>query len=404
MSIRDKFNKALDRALKPSVKSEGEKYSFGTVDYTIPNIPCIIEKTRDPWVLYGENNLYPVQVNDLRNGSAIHNAILKTKTKMTAGEGFLINGAKTKEESDAKYLALNPSVKAEYDLFLKNPNNEENMEAVKVKNADDLQEQGMYAYEVVFNMDFSKIVRVKYVNVQNIRPSKMKNGKIDSYWYCRDWSKAKHADYKPVEIKAFDGQRKDALNQLVFEKVGKNEYFGELPYKGCLNWIMTDFKMSLYHLSSMDNGMNPGIWFKFYKVPKSESEKQTILDELKRKYQGATKTNKMVVTFSEGKDLAPDIQPMQVSNLDKQLLLLAELCDKKILTGHQLTSPLLAGVSVSGQIGGNTELQTAYNIFDKVAMEADRQHVERSYQRILDYNKVPVNITINPFKPFGNGQ
>ena len=109
---------------------------------------------------------------------------------------------------------------------------------------------------------------------------------------------------------------------------------------------------------------------------------------------------KMVATFSEGKEQAMDIMPVEVSNLDKQLVHLAELCDKKILSAHQLNTPLLAGISVSGQLGGNTELETGYTIFDKVAMEADRQTISDDLQFLLDYNKVPVELDINPFKPF----
>ena len=105
MSIFDKFNKQLKTALSNGKTSQGGKYSFGTVDYTIPSIPCVIEKKSDPWVHYGEDNLYPDKVNDLRNGSAIHNSIIKTRSKMTAGVGFLINGALNEAESIAKYNA-----------------------------------------------------------------------------------------------------------------------------------------------------------------------------------------------------------------------------------------------------------------------------------------------------------
>lgn len=395
MSLYNKFLAQLK-----SKPESSQQYSFGSVDYTIPSIPCVIEKKNEPWVYYGVDNLYPVKVSDLRNGSPIHNSIIKTKAKMCAGDGFLINGALNLEESKAKVLALPSAVKSDWEFLLNNPHNEESFLNVHYKLCDDLQEQGQMAYEVIFNSDFSKIVRIKYLNVQNIRAGKIKGNKVESYWYSRDWSKCRHAEYKPVEIFAFTGQDKTHMNQIVFEKQGKNDYYGELPYKGCLTWVMTDFKMGLFHLSNIDNGMNPGIWFKFYKVPKNETEKEIILSELKRKYEGATKTNKMVVTFSEGKELAPDIAPVDNNNLDKQLLLLAELCDKKILTGHQLTSPLLAGVSVAGQLGGNTELKTAYQIFDNTTMEQERKFVERSYYRILEYNKIPIQLEINPFDPF----
>lgn len=392
------FKTALNKAVTKQAVSS--KDTFGSVDYTIPQIPCIIERKQDPWVLYGENNLYPLQVSDLRNGSAIHNSIIKTKVKMTAGNGFLINGAINEVDNLAKYNALSPDDKLSYDLFLKNPHDKDNMQTIVNKLADDFQEQGQFAYEVVYNVDFTKIVRIKYLNVDNIRAGKMEGNEVKSYWYCRNWSLYRKPEYKPFEIFVFNEEDKEHLNQIVFEKVGNQDYYGELPYKGALTWIQTDFKMGIYHLSNIDNGMNPGLWFKFYKLPSSENDKQSILDDLKSQYQGAGKVGTKLVTFSDGKDLAPDISPIQTSNLDKQLLLLAELCDKKILTGHQLTSPLLAGVSISGQLGGNTELKTAYQIFDNTVMAADRNMLSDSLQRVLNYNKTKVKIEINPFDPF----
>jgi hypothetical protein len=201
---------------------------------------------------------------------------------------------------------------------------------------------------------------------------------------------------------AFDKEDKEHMNQIVYAKKGKGEYYGDIPYKGCLNWIMIDFKMGLYHLSAIDNGMNPGMWFKFYKLPADDNQKQDIIDSLKRAYKGAVKTNEPVISFSESKEVAMDIQPIQTTNLDKQLLLLAELSDKKILTGHQLTSAKLAGITASGNFGNGTgdELKVSFDIFDNIAMESDRNFIDAAFQIPLDYNKVPVKLKTNPFNPF----
>lgn len=390
----------LKRAFSKKVENK-ESYSFGSVDYTIPSIPCIIEKKQDPWVHYGENNLYPLQVADLRNGSAIHNSIIKTKVKMTAGYGFLINGSLNEVESEAKVLALPPAVKSDWELFIKNPNNNEDMSQVTEKLADDLQTQGQYAYEVIFNMDFTKIVRIKYVNVETVRSGKMVNGQVKTYYICRDWTKAKQKEFQPTEIAAFDKNNKTDLNQLVFEKVGKGDYYGELPYKGCLTWILVDFKMGLYHLSGIDNGMNPGMHFRFYKLPGTEEEKAEILRQLDKQYRGALKVNKRIVTFSNGKELASEIEPIQTTNLDKQLLLLAELADQKILTGHQLSAPILAGITPKGAFNNSgTEIKVSATLFDNLSTAPDRKHLERSFQKILDYNNTPIKLEINPFDPF----
>ncbi len=405
MSLRSDLNSRinnvrnlLEKELSP--KSAESTSNVGSIEMAIAEVPRMIEKKGYDWVYYGEDNLYPLKISDLKYGSPIHNAILSTAGDMIAGDGFLIDGAKTPEESLEKYNALTPEVKAQYDAFLKNENDSLSLEDIKQKISFDFKEQGACSYEVTYNAAFDKIVRVKYVDVKNIRAGKMVDDKIKSYWYSRDWKESKKAGFKPVEIFPFDTKDKEHLNQLVYLKRGSLEYYGEADYAGALTWIQTDFQMGIFHLSNLENGMNPSMHLQFYQKPRDEDDKQRILAEIRKSFVGANKTGKHMVSFSENKDLAPKYEAIQANNLDKQLLNLAELCDRKILTGHKLTSPLLAGISVSGQLGGNTEIEKAYMIYDKTRINPYRKPIDASFQKILDFNKTPIKLKTNPYNPF----
>jgi len=400
MSIIKDFKTALNKAVRGTQVQRGND-SMSVFATSIPEVPKILEKRNVDYVFYGEDNLYPLQLFDLPFGSAIHNSIIKTKVKMTHGDGFLINGAKTKEESLSNYQSLPSAVKTDFDLIFLNLNGTEPLLKITERLANDLQKYGAFCYEVVYNLDFTKIVTIKYVDVKYIRAGKInESGEIEFYYHSRDWTSVRKPGGAPKKIKAFDIDDREYCNQLVYEKIGDLEYYGVPSYIGAITWIYTDFQMGLFHKSNLENGMNPGLALKFYKLPASENDRDDIMGNLKAQFKGAKNTGKHMVFFSDGKELAPDIQAIETSGLDKQLLLLAELCDKKILTGHQLTSPLLAGVSVSGQLGGNTELQTAFQIFDKVSMEADRNYLVNSINKIFAVNKTAVKLDILPFTPF----
>lgn len=394
----DKARQVLKKDLepkKPSVHHAGVHTSM-----QVAETPMIIETKNKDWVSYGVDNLYPNRIDELPYGSAIHNSILKTKVKMMTGDGLLINGAKTKEESDLLYKNLDSATKAKYDWFLKNPNAKMSMDKVREKLSSDLQKHGYFAYEIVFNNDFSQIVTVRHLEAKNVRSGKFKDGVVQSYFYSRDWSKINRYENKPKEIFTFTGEDKEHLNQIVFEKVGDLEYYGTPPYVGAITWIYTDIEMGFFHNANTSNGMAPGMHWNFFREPKNQTEEDEIIYGIEKGYKGGRKAGTRVITFSESKDAALEVKPIETSNLDKQMIVLAELCDKKILSGHQLTSPLLAGISISGQLGGNTELESAFKIFDKVTMEADRQLLTNSLQWILDYNKIAVTIDVNPFNPF----
>ena len=106
-----------------------------------------------------------------------------------------------------------------------------------------------------------------------------------------------------------------------------------------------------------------------------------------------------MIFFSDGKELAPAITPIPVDNLDKKFLGTDTVTVQKILTGNQVTSPLLIGIKTEGQLGGTTELEIAYTIFNRSVIEPDRKKVEVVLNELLAINKIPIVIEIMPFNP-----
>lgn len=391
MTIREIFK----RKPKPSVEAD----SVSVFEFARPEIPCIIEKKKDDWVWYGENNDYPLFLTEILSTSAIHNAIIEGKTQMMAGSGLLINGAKDKAASDAAYSALPSAVKAQYDLFLQNPNDEPISKITK-KFAKCWQKNGSAALEIVYSMDFSRIATVKYINTDHVRAGKMENGKVSHYYIHRDWTKQNARGFNPTKIAAFDPKNRDDYNQLIFVKNGTLEYYGEPSYQGAMSWIKIDSQMGLFHLSNIQNGFAPSLVFKFYKKPSSPEKQQEVMDNIKSQYGGPKNAGKALVFFSDGKELAPDVEPIEVSNLDKQFLLLGDQVVQQIMSGHRVTVPQLFGVNVPGKLGGSgSELETGYRIYDNSVVEPDRNVLEEVYNAILEVNKVAVTIEVDKFNP-----
>lgn len=394
------FEKNLSKDLS-GAKGKSNSDQYASVAMAISDMPKIIEKPNGKWILYGEDNLYPYQIGDLVYGSSIHNSIIKTKSKMAAGDGLLVNGAVSLDDNEIQLSKLTQVEREEYDRFLENKHGGASISKVKRLIAYDLEKYGAFCYEAIWNIDFTKVVGIKHKKVQNIRVGLVENGIVKTYYYCKNWKDERKN--KPEEFQAFtiinDSKNKN-YNQIYYEKIGDLDFYGEPSYIGALTWIQTDFQMGIFHLSNIENGLNPGMKMQFYKLPETDNDKQEILREIHRRYVGPKKASKHMVFFSDGKENAPLIEPIATSNLDKQLLLLAELCDKKILTGHQVTSPLIFGITTAGQLGGNTELKTAYQIFDNVVIADDRDLLTEALQIPLDINKSNIKIKINPFDPF----
>ena len=154
--IRKKVNSEFEKTLKAQTVSD-KKEQFGSVSFAVSAVPRIVEKKNTEWVEYGEGNLYPQQLDELSKKSAIHGGIISTVSDLIAGDGFLINGAKTKEESDAILKSLPAETQAKYKAFLEN--RFDSMSAIEVKEAIsvDLKKHGGYYTELIWDKDFKSI-------------------------------------------------------------------------------------------------------------------------------------------------------------------------------------------------------------------------------------------------------
>jgi hypothetical protein len=340
------------------------------------------------WYQYGPKDATPIYLEDLAMGSAVHNAILKTKSMMISGDGILLNGAEYKTGN------------AELDFLLKNKHTNIPYQVTKDYLADNYSLNGAFAYLCTFNKDFTKVASYKPLMIKYLRAAVPPKGeKVQKYYYYEgDWSKAKASDLKEYYI--YDRSDREHYDQIVYEKDGPNEIYGVPTYRGGIRWINIDIEMGVFHEANIKNGMNPGLHFKFYTVPETEEQKQSIISDIKTNWMGAINTGRFVPTFSPNKELATEVTPIEASQMDKQLLNLTELCDRKVLSAHQLTSPLLAGISVSGSLGANVELKTAWTLWNKTVIAKMAQRIDQSLTKhIFAVNMPNQLIETKPFDP-----
>lgn len=383
MSFFTKLNKAIDKRFvkasnNPVPVQQGKSGSL---------FDGYVKGTKK-WLEYGSDDCTPVYLENLASKSAVHNAILKSKSMMVSGDGVTVNGVEysgslsdTKQTSELNYLINNPVINIPY-------------QGVKDNLSDDYCINGSFAYLVTWNTDFTKVASYKPLLVKYLRPSV--DGKY-WYYYEGDWKKARESDVKKYPV--YNKENKESYDQIVFEKDG-NKVFGVPTYQGGIEWIEIDIEMGVFHKYNIKNGMNPGLHFRFFTQPQTEQEKQNIINQIKNDWQGAMNTGRFVPTFSPSRELATEVTPIETSGLDKQLLNLTELCDRKILSAHQLTSPLLAGISVSGQLGANVELKTSYLLWSKTIIAKMTQKIDNSLQKhIFDINVPGTKIQTKTFDP-----
>ena len=341
------------------------------------DLPVIKENRNNEWVDYGLDNLYPEYLKDMYNTSPTHNAIVKTKAQMVVGEGWEINDELLDEKGKIAVRQIIAQIwKDAYVISL------------------DFQIFGAIALEVIWSLDGQRIVEVNRIDPAKLRSGKFENGSIDEWFYKRNWADRRE---EAVEICSFDEGNLEDKRQLLYYPGQKvtNEYYGEPTYLAAMDWVALESQVGLYYKSLIENGFNPSILVKFYRKPGTQEERDDVVSGLKRTFGGVKRAGKAMVMFSDGKELAPDVAPIDIQNVDKQFVAIAEQISQKILTGERATTPELFGLAVPGQLGSG-DFETKVKCFNKFVVEPDQRAFEYVVNKLLMTNGYMVDFKLKP--------
>lgn len=358
-------------------------------EYDIPqitNIPGYVEKENQNggYISYGYNNLYPEHLKELMNKSSKHSAIVKGKAAMIGGNGWSDNGL--------SFDAQN---------FLGNPYGVEDLDVILSKCAYDNELYGGFALNIIWSKDRSKIARINYLDPSKIRiaiPKLLDNSwdDVEDYWYCDDWRSTRK--YKPILMKGFSVDDREEASQILYVKDYRpgTEWYAQPEYLPAINWIELEWEISQFHLSNVKNGFYPSVSINFCQGVPSDEEQDYFVKELKKQFAGAKNAGEPILTFSEGKDNAPIITPINSNTSDEKFIQLNNEVTDGIMLGHRVTNPILFGQKVPGELGGSTkEIVDAMRTFQAMYVDTKQNMIEKIFNRLARVNGIKDELKIN---------
>lgn len=373
------FNKQPTPQPSPAVKQLGADV-LEMLAYQVVDIPKMVESTAKDWVLFGQNNRFALDMLDLKNASAIHSSILDSKTNLIVGNGIMFG--KTREESNAWLIDNFKSV----PFWNK-------MDKVLYNVTRDQETFGYSCFEIIYSMDRTRIIDISWIDASRIACGKKENGEeIDEYYYSENWKDT--IKNPPREICAWDPNG-DERRQLMFIKREENnmDYFSLPTYYAAYKWIKADALMSDYNLSAIKNGFSPSIVFKFYKKP-TPQERRLNAEMIKGQHGGTQNAGKALIFYADGKELAPDVDTLDATNIDQRLIQVADQIVGQIISAHK-AHPALLGIQVPGKLGYSSEMVQSWNVFNAQVIIPERKLIMDAFKQVFMYNGV-TNAQIDP--------
>lgn len=312
---------------------------------------------KDKWITFGPKNQFPQDLIRINSRSPVNAAIIESTVTYICGKGV----------RDSAKNAGN---------YVGRPNPKQNWDKIIEPLARDFKMFGGFYFQVIkskkgntfslYHQDFST-VRIGLINDK---------GHPTSWRISNDWSKTggKNA---PVEIEAWPGA-KDA-------KPGKAYLYHYWTYSPglprycvpdwfpAMQYVEADGALGEFYNNAIDNGFAPSAIITMPSNP-SDAEKEAFEQNLKATFTGAKGVNNMIVIYGESTGLAATVAPFSASANADIFNNVEGIVFQKIISGHRLASPTLAGVSGNGNLSGNAaEIIDGYVLYNYTVVEKLRR-------------------------------
>jgi hypothetical protein len=341
--------------------------------------PVIQESKRDAWVDFGEDNNYYQFLLDRYTNSTTNNAIINNISRLVYGRGLSAVDASRKPNEYAQSMAL----------F--------NKDCLR-KIAIDRKMLGQFAIQVHYNDKHDRILKAFHMPVNLLRAEKCnKDGEIEAYYYSDDWTDVKK--YPPTRIPAY-GFSKDKI-EILFSKpyaVGM-KYYAYPDYQGAVPYALLEEEIADYLINEVQNGFSGTKVVNFNNGVPTEEQQSIITNKVLSKLTGS-KGQKVIVAFNDNMDTKTTVDDLPLNDAPEHYTYLSEECMRKIMLGHNVTSPLLFGIAGANGFSSNAdELQNSFILFNNMVIKPLQDEILEALDTILSFNGISLNLFFKTLKP-----
>ena len=365
------------------------KSEFSVMGMPVHDVPQFEEIQGKDWISYGSDDCYGDYLESLYLGSSIHSAIVNGVGSMIYGKGLDAVERDDSEGNKEQWLRLQTLLNSSDDDLLK-------------KLALDLKLYGQCYVNTIWNKARTSVAMMKHLPVHTMRAGIADSeGKIHEWYYKNSWAKLNERQ-KPNVIKSFSTEdRTSASTVLQIKRYSPSfHYYGLPDSQGSNGYVELDIQVQSFHLNNIKNSLMPSMMLSFSNGIPTDQERADIERKVYEKFSGSNNAGKLLITFNDGPETAPKIEPISSNGSDDMYTYLSTEITNKVLTGHRITSPLLFGVSSNSSWGSNAqELNDSYSLFHNTVVEEFQDILLKGLAPVFTSNSINLDLFFIPSKP-----
>ena len=348
---------------KTSAKKKDNIYEFGVFNLAVPqNIsePKNIKTLSTKYVPFGDDNLFPQYLAELKRKSSTNRSVLAQKTIFTSG---------------AKFVCNNP----ELERFVEDVNaDHESLRDVFKKLADDYYTFGNSYMECVI---YDGGINLYHLDATKVRMSKTnKEIYINSDW-CRYWDNDEKITRLPIYPRV--AHNKFVVHFKDYEPTFN--YYGLPDYVAALEHIAVDYEIGKWNHTKFKNGFQPSAIVEI-SGDMGEDEAKKLVREAQKKFVGEGNNGKIMFIVKNG-DTSPANVSIIKDDQEGSWLDLQRVTDQNIITAHRW-QPSLSGIVSSGKMNNTgSEIRIAYDLAMTTVIKDTSELLLNGIRKVL-YNEL----------------
>ena len=357
------------QAVKPKnkVKTSAAKsknvYEFGVFNLAVPeNIsePKNIKSLRTKYVPFGDDNLFPQYLAELKRKSSTNRSVLAQKTVFTSGAKFVCDN-----EPLRKFIE---DVNADH----------ESLRDVFKKLSDDYYTFGNAYMECVV---YDGGINLYHLDATKVRVSKTnKEVYINSDW-CRYWNNEEKTSRLPIYPRV--AHNKFVIHFKDYEPTFN--FYGLPDYVAALEHIAVDYEIGKWNHTKFKNGFQPSAIVEI-SGDMGEEEAKKLVQEAQKKFVGDGNNGKIMFIVKNG-DTSPANVSIIKDDQEGSWLDLQRVTDQNIITAHRW-QPSLSGIVSSGKMNNTgSEIRIAYDLAMTTVVKDTSELLLNGIRRVL-YNEM----------------
>jgi capsid portal protein len=347
--------------LRKTTKSN--TFEFGVFDLAIPpNItePKNLNNISTKWVPFGNDNLFPQYLAELKRKSSTHRSVLAQKTVFTSGAKFVCNNEPLRE-------------------FIEDVNaNQESLRDVFKKLADDYYTFGNAYMECV---KYDGGVNLYHLDATTVRMSKSKKEVYVNPDWCKYWNNEDKMYRLPIYPRV--AHNKFVIHFKDYEPTFN--FYGLPDYVAALEHIAVDYEIGKWNHTKFLNGFQPSAIVEI-SGDMGEEEAQKMVKEAQKKFVGEGNNGKILFIVKNGDTSPANVQIIK-DDQEGSWIELQQITDQNIITANRW-QPSLSGIVSSGKMNNTgSEIRIAYDLVMTTVIRDTSELILNGIRTVL-YNEM----------------